>query len=262
MEMNQTTEKAANHSCESICELYGELVSEIFPVLAPPDLLLDDEQIIFEILKQSQSRNVLELGAGYGRVIFGLRASGLQAQGIELSASMIAKGQDIAKAKNLDRPNINEGNMMDSSTWPKEKFDAVICTDATVALLNGYEDLRQLVHLSKESLSEDGQIIWTFPSLERSESAPTARPAMSFEHEDHRYVLVEEHVESLNDDEQLTVKKIYKFCLNGALIAQHIALHRRFLYSIEAVEKIFAEYGLSNVDTVDIDDRVIIRACR
>ncbi|WP_230480077.1 class I SAM-dependent methyltransferase [Nocardiopsis kunsanensis] len=249
----------SSNRCGHEGDLYGGLVAEIFPVLAPPELWLDDEEVQRSFIHESGSRSILELGAGYGRVLFRLAQDKLEVHGIEASRDMVLQAKPYAEERNIDPSFITVGDFRDSGTWPEYTVDAVICTDATICLLPDSFALEKVVAAAVAHLSGEGQMMWTLPSGQSQNHQAPAQPTVTVEHGSFRYVIREESILSDKNDELLTLKEIIKFCPHGSLVQRHSALHRRALFQPSEVVRLFRQYGLEKISTHGLQDRVVIR---
>lgn len=115
---------------------------------------------VYNYLKSSTPKNILEIGCGYGYLTYALNVGGLNAKGIDLSAEAI----NYAK--------INFGDYyfhadFDSFyEYHKEKYDLIIATEVIEHLKSPLEFVSNCLSL----LKPDGKILLTTPNKDFSKS--------------------------------------------------------------------------------------------
>lgn len=111
-----------------------------------------DKEIEFVQSQLSKDDVILELGAGYGRIMKQLAASAKFIYGIDISEDSVAFGQAYLSDFSNCKLSVADVYQFDSGT---EKYDSVLCLQNGLSAIKG--DVKELIDLSLRILKNNGK---------------------------------------------------------------------------------------------------------
>lgn len=134
---------------------YDGLVAKAFPIFAPPDLMVFDDTQLDSLLIGREGA-ALELGCGYGRVMWRLHEAGRDVYGIDAARDMVNVGREYAQRKGFDPERLRPAMMQQI---PSEGgFTDVFCSDGTFMMTGTVESAILVANEAYRVLAEDGRL--------------------------------------------------------------------------------------------------------
>lgn len=128
---------------------------------------------ILNSLGDRQSARVLDLACGSGRHSIALAEHGLAVIGIDKSDAMIQEAHTINKDLELPIEFI-VADMLEIDRVIRGKFDLIMCLGNSLALLDGINQVRDVINIIHERLKDDGAFVFqvlNFQSIMREKFA-------------------------------------------------------------------------------------------
>jgi len=113
---------------------------------------------IVERLKQNKVKSVFDVGCGACGPIIRLLNEGFTVKGFDFSEEMIKEGKKELEKAGFDPNLVNKGDLEDKSTFPNEKFDAIIA----LGVLPHVENVDRALNNIKNILNDNGVVFISF----------------------------------------------------------------------------------------------------
>ena len=226
-----------------VTQPYDGLVAEAFPVIAPPSLVLDDEEEHVARLAASAVSSVMEVGCGYGRVLSHLTRLGFQAWGIDISRDMIERGRQMAAELGLDTKMLQVGDIRNFRD--DRKHDAVIATDGTLSLVGSESGLAAALRSCRAALHDSGLLLATLLEGEKATSHALAARMMVEADDGCLFVLEEAAIPTANPFAERILKRLTKFSAEGVELRSSTAVHTRLLPSRDMLADLLSAAGFT-----------------
>lgn len=112
--------------------------------------------VVLKIVKESHSKNLLDVGCGTGKVLSELKKynSKIKLSGIDLSENMLS----IAKKNLDDKVELKVGDS-ENLPWNDNTFDTILCTDS----FHHYPNPEKVIKEMKRVLKKEGKVIIADP---------------------------------------------------------------------------------------------------
>lgn len=238
---------------------YTGLVAEVFPLVAPPDLVLADESKMIEVLSQREYDSVLELGSGYGRLMGHLQKVSQHVFGIEASEEMVSAGNRFDTTVALEVDN-TIGNFLDSSTWPNHVIDCVVCSDGTINLVSNCEQLKKMLAFASGRISHGGGLLFSFISDDGWDALLGERSPRCVPANDRYYVMNNQPVRFPDQEKIILLRSVEEYYADGRAGRSSRVLQELTKLDVKVVCQYLNEIGFREVDVVKSDGLDIVLA--
>lgn len=138
----------------------GSLSATFYDVVTAADQTLAGDVEAYAALAPAGGE-VLELGAGSGRLTFALAARGLRVTGVEIAPSMLAQAQAALPEILADRVDLRLGDMTDLDL--DRAFDLVVAAFFTLAHVPVEPDWRRTFETAARHLKPHGRAVFHLP---------------------------------------------------------------------------------------------------
>ncbi len=120
--------------------------------------LSQEMPFLLSVLNDPMEKRVLDMACGSGRHSVSLAKHGAQVIGLDMSRTMIQAAQKHAKTSGVE-PIFIIADMVDVDHVVEGSFDLVICLGNSLALLNSFESVRDVVKTLYELLNDGGSFV-------------------------------------------------------------------------------------------------------
>jgi SAM-dependent methyltransferase len=221
---------------------YGKLATEVYDITKPIGHSFGDVEFYLGRLRSCTGR-VLEPAVGTGRVIIPLLEAGIEVEGIDNSAEMLAICRARCAERGLD-PVLYEGDMVSLSL--PESYEAIIVPAGSFHLIERREESLGTLKRFREHLLPGGRLIVDL-GLE-TELRTGAISTGSVETPHGETITMESIVVEVNFLEQYSVSHLrYEKWRDGELLRTEMQRFAGMWYGLEEFELVLKSLGFTDV---------------
>lgn len=226
---------------------YDQLSAEVYAIDKKIGHTFGDVEFYRDRLSGCTGK-ILEPGVGTGRILIPLLESGLDVDGLDMSAAMLAHCKENCKQRGLDA-RLFQGNMQ--STTFKDTYDAIIIPTGTFLLLHQRNESTQALHNFYDHLNDGGRFI--FDIFLQTKLNPGTVKTRTWETETGDIISLEEKLVTVDAVNQYTVShNRYEKWRNGKLIQTELEQFPLRWYGVEEMKLLLQQVGFEII-TISAD---------
>lgn len=240
---------------------YVGLVADAYDLWIPPDASFPDDGAMTEVVRRAEPPS-LELGSGTGRLLLRLLAGGLDIEGVDDSADMLAICRAHAAERALD-PVLHLGSIAPLAL--DGEYGAIVCPLGTFMLVDDAETARGALASYRDHLHPGGRLTVSLSipvedfgaRLEWRARRSATRPA------DGATVMVHEAVACDQAAQvQTALNRIEVYDAAGRLTDTLLRRHRLRWWERSQIEGVLADLGFAEVASAGSDTAWVTTARR
>jgi SAM-dependent methyltransferase len=231
---------------------YEGVVADAYDTWIPVDEVWPDEPVYRDVLRDVDG-TVLELGCGTGRPLLRWLRDGLDVQGLDASADMLAKLRRHAHQRGLD-PVLHHADFAPLTL--SATFDAIVCLAGTFMLIDDETRARESLASYFDHLNPEGILGLSLGAIRRDpDSSLVWRLRRTGTSDDEITYVVHEAVQSdPTDPVEEIYNQIERYEPTGKLIDTTIRRHRLRHWERVELEAVLSSTGFIDVHSFGNDE--------
>ncbi|MGO3858136.1 MAG: class I SAM-dependent methyltransferase [Neisseriaceae bacterium] len=222
---------------------YGPLCAQIYEHTKPVGHAIAGDIDYYHSRLSSVTGPILEAGVGNGRMLIPFYQSGLNIDGIDLSADMLAMCQHNCQEANI-QPMLYQGDM---GTYPyPHTYEAIIVPTGSFGLITDRQAAERILAHFQQSLQPNGRLIL---DLDLPVDWQNHRQTVStFELAPDYGITLTHHAQEMNWVEQTTHALLkYEAWRQGTLVATELQRFDMRWYGIEEFKQLLQRLGFRDI---------------